>query len=490
MTTGSINWGIVPFRVAANNVTPSPFGYEPISHSYLRQMFTGEGAGQGNLVDYFLDVSHGKLDISGSTVLPWLDLPADGYTLSFPLYDWGVGLYWRKLKTLTDSGIPEEQASWMAVNIVNTVLRNTLKTLAHQEIKQVGLDVSSYFGLIFLVSNFLGVSRELFVIADNSPRDDRLFTLDLSGVANEMGHGLGLEDSVREGLSAERTDNWDLMSVYSPRVGLPDIYDTTTETAYFAGKVRPPASPPLPFTRHGPGLNAANMQIMGWLDPSRVATASGAESVVLRPLHRRDLPGNLAARVGSYLLEFRMNEKWDAGIPKPCILMHQAGWQSATGRARSELMVAHKSLSHHRGVRGRPELLEGDVFEQGDPLDIFSPHLKIHVEEINPVERRARISISLRPGRHPIEGITFGGVNVGGGGLIWTPGHGFKKVPPDSPLREVLELVAGIEAANEAAAGESGENRQRLRQAVGEQLERLREAVDQAAQALGRGPNP
>lgn len=74
MIAGKVNLGIVPFRVKVNSITPDAPGFEPVSHSYLRQMFTGEGAGKGNLVDYFLDVSHGKLDISGSTVLPWLDL--------------------------------------------------------------------------------------------------------------------------------------------------------------------------------------------------------------------------------------------------------------------------------------------------------------------------------------------------------------------------------------------------------------------------------
>jgi hypothetical protein len=473
----TVNWGIVPFRLKLNYITPDPPGYEPIGHAYLRQMFTGEGAGQGNLVDYFLDVSHGKLDISGSKVFPWLDLPSDTFTLG-SYYLWSQ--YYPKLESLTASGIPEEQAGWMAGTMANAVLRKFIKGLARDEIKKVGLDVSSYFGLIFVVSSFLD-PREFLVIADNSPRDDRLFGLDLSGVASEMGHGLGLEDSVRQNASAERTDYWDLMSVYGPRLGFPGDFDKK-ETAYFAqGNVRPSASPPLPFTRHGPGLNAANMQVMGWLDNSRVVTVGRADTVVLRPLHRRDLPGHLAARVGSYLLEFRMNERWDVGIPQPCILMHEVGWQSATGKARSELIVAHKSPV------SRPELLEGDVFEKGDPLDLFSSHLKIRVEEINPGTRVARISVSLRPPRQPPSVRTFGGVDVGGGGLIWTPGRGFKKVPPDSPLRGVLELVAALESLSERVVGESGDDQQRLRQAMDEQLQQLRVAVDQAVRALGNG---
>ena len=56
-----------------------------------------------------------------------------------------------------------------------------------------------------------------------------------------------------------------------------------------------------------------------WTDPgsARIST-----SVQLRPLHRRDLPGYLAARFGEYFIEFRMNTGWDARVPA-CILVHR-----------------------------------------------------------------------------------------------------------------------------------------------------------------------
>jgi hypothetical protein len=77
----------------------------------------------------------------------------------------------------------------------------------------------------------------------------------------------------------------------------------------------------------GPGLNAANMRSRGWLDESRVWTAtSGLVDVPLdiRPLHRRDLPGQLAADLcGDYLVEYRKKERWDASINRSAVFVHR-----------------------------------------------------------------------------------------------------------------------------------------------------------------------
>lgn len=473
-------WAIVPFRMKNNYLDRRSPDDEPIASVYLRQLFTGEGAGQGNLVDYFLDISHGKLDISNSVVFPWQDLPTDSFTLGSAYVGW-TGMYWREMKILGDSGVPEEQATWIAAARTNAALRAHVKQMARDEMKQVELDVSSCSGLLFVVEN---LAWDFGVIADGSPRNDRLFGLDLSGAANEMGHALGLEDSIQEGTGEERTDYWDLMSIYSPRIGIANSFDRS-EKAYFAGGSEISVGKPLPFTwlRHGPGLSAANMQIMGWLDHSRVHKVNGAETVVLRPLHRRDLPGTLVAQVGGYLLEFRMNEKWDAGIPKPCVLVHQVGANPSTGRPRSVLKMTQKGAPAHR-----PEMLEGDAFEHGDLRDIFSTHFRIQVEEINPTAQLARLSITVRPGKQPPSATTYGGVGVGGGGLIWTPGRGIKKVPPDSPLLDMLEIVAAIESLRDTSGTEAREHRDQAHADIGEQVDRLTEAFHTVVRKL-RGPN-
>jgi hypothetical protein len=47
----------------------------PFDPEYARQFFTRAGQGTRNLVDYFLDVSHGQADLGESEVFGWLDVP-------------------------------------------------------------------------------------------------------------------------------------------------------------------------------------------------------------------------------------------------------------------------------------------------------------------------------------------------------------------------------------------------------------------------------
>jgi hypothetical protein len=46
----------------------------------------------------------------------------------------------------------EEKANAIAAPIVNRDMRARLKGLAHSEIQKTGLDVSSFFGLIFVIA--------------------------------------------------------------------------------------------------------------------------------------------------------------------------------------------------------------------------------------------------------------------------------------------------------------------------------------------------
>lgn len=156
--------------------------------------------------------------------------------------------------------------------------------------------------------------------------------------------------------------------------------------------------PHRPYHTYGPGLNVLNMQIQGWLDLSRVYRfpATGSSHITLRPLHRRDLPGYLAARVGETWIEFRMNELWDSAIERPVMLLHR------------------------------------------------SDFVRIAVD-INAEAREATVHVTHRPARQLEPALPFGGVTSDGGGLIWTPGRGWVRVPPRSPLYAVLEQIAEIE---------------------------------------------
>ena len=61
-------WAILRIKFNDNNSEPYP-------RSYYENLFTSTGVGRGNnMVDFFRDVSHGNLDLSGSQVSDWLTL--------------------------------------------------------------------------------------------------------------------------------------------------------------------------------------------------------------------------------------------------------------------------------------------------------------------------------------------------------------------------------------------------------------------------------
>src|SRR5207245_10596279 len=87
-------------------------------------------------------------------------------------------------------------------------------------------------------------------------------------VGQEMGHGYGLVHSRVDGSTADYQDPWDTMSTWN------SCYSAVDPN----------------YGLIGPGLNAANMRNMGWLDESRVwkpSSAAFAEQIELRPLHMR-----------------------------------------------------------------------------------------------------------------------------------------------------------------------------------------------------------
>ncbi|MDT5005430.1 MAG: hypothetical protein QOJ24_2606 [Mycobacterium sp.] len=48
---------------------------EPLSGTYLNDMFTTAGAGTRNIIEFFDLMSHGRVDVSGSEVFDWITLP-------------------------------------------------------------------------------------------------------------------------------------------------------------------------------------------------------------------------------------------------------------------------------------------------------------------------------------------------------------------------------------------------------------------------------
>jgi hypothetical protein len=198
------------------------------------------------------------------------------------------------------------------------------------------------------------------------------------------------------------------------------------------------------FAWIGPGLNAWNMRSRGWLDESRVWKASGNacdETITLRPHVRRDLSGYLAAELMGFLIEFRVKEGWDAGIPRPAVLVHRFDG------ARSYLM---------HGNSGSPDLIAGDSFGDPDPgQDLpspFSDFKRVDVLSIDFLTRQATLRIRCH---HAIQLIMDGQavdpmylILSGSAYLRWVEQHH----PHELKVAEIEAALRGMTAEEQDAA--------------------------------------
>lgn len=260
------NWAILKCKFADDT---GPDVRPPLD--YL-DLFTGSGTGTNNMTDFFHDMSHGRLDLTGSQVFGWFTVPAR------------VADYQRAAK---DPVAP-------AVN------RNGLYAQCRQAAVDAGINLSAFAGTVVTMNGTVdafGYPHAMAVFCSS----DNIWP---SVLGQEMGHGYGLDHSRREGSDAEYKDRFDVMST------LGDAWTT----------------PDPRWNLIGPGLNAANMRSQGWLDETRVwkpGPGDFSTTITLRPLHHRDLAGSLAAELpGGELVEFRVPAGWDAALPQACVLVH------------------------------------------------------------------------------------------------------------------------------------------------------------------------
>lgn len=345
------------------------------ARTLYERLFTTAGSGSLNMVEFFSDVSHGKLDLSGTEVFGW-------YRLDRPRSDYVGNVYPQPTGKLNRNGLLDAARAAATAN---------------------GVDLTKFTGVVVVghgSTDLCGWVGGMAALCDDN-------SLQPSLIGQEMGHGYGLDHSRRDGSPADYDDPWDVMS-----------------TAAWPAEEAPHPD----YTNVGPALNAWNMRSRDWLDETRVATpSSGQFSLVqLRPLHRRDLPGYLAIEAGPYLVEFRVPERWDAGIDVGRVFVHRFASN------QSYLMA---------GSNGQWSLGVGDTFEDDSPIGGTRVHLK--VERIDTEARTADIAVSVRPGYRPpdlVTGQLFGGIAVDGGGWILINGK-IVKVPPRGPATKLLEIV-------------------------------------------------
>jgi hypothetical protein len=343
------------------------------------------------MVDFFRDMSHGQIDLSESEVHGWFTL-----SLNRAAYAGNVGTP------------PPGQVN-----------RNGLVAACRQAATTGGVDFSSFDGV--LVSMNGGVDLFGYVGGMEAFCDSN--SLSPSPLGQEMGHGYGLDHARRDGSDADYQDPWDVMSVYDGCFMEPSTeWDTI-----------------------GPGLNAWCMRSRGWLDETRVwnpAAPAYNSTVQLRPLHRHDLSGFLAADIGGYLIEYRPKAGWDAAFSRSAVFVHRFEDN------HSYVMPA---------TDGSFDLVTGSVFESGIAADRFSVYSRVEVIAINDSAATATLQVSHRPrAPFPIEGLIarlVGGVAVDGGGGVIIGGV-FHPVPPRGPESVILQqLVNYIEARNISDVG-------------------------------------
>jgi M6 family metalloprotease-like protein len=326
----------------------------PNFRTICERFFATPSAGY-NAYQFFWDMSHGNIDISGSKVLGWFTIEANVSDALPPRDPPPPGWIPRK-----------DQAA--------------LTALAKQAAINAGVDMNRFFATVLIMNLMTGWAQGQgslrAVWADWRRIDCRNFNGSLGArgpgggngtecFGQEMGHAYGLNHSYREGSNVQYQDPWDIMSSWA------NTYSATD----------------LDYAARGPGLNAWNMRSRNWLDESRVwrppdTYAKFDGSVQLRPLHRHNLAGYLAAEIPAFddassehLFEFRLKSGWDEEIPRSTVLIH------TFENGHSVIM---------RVTPAQYDLAIGVKFER-------RPYVSVEVTSIDEASQTATLRIVYRP---------------------------------------------------------------------------------------------
>ena len=347
---------------------------------HYRKLFTNEGAGTMNMVEFFSDMSHGQIDVGDSKVFGW-------YRLDRPRSDYVGNVYPQPTGKLNRNGLLDAARAAATAQKVDLT-------------KFDGVVVSALGG-----TDLCGWVGGMAALCDEN-------SLQPSLLGQEMGHGYGLDHARLNGSTTDYQDPWDVMST----AAWPDREASNAD-----------------YVNIGPGLNAACMRSRGWLDESRVWVGpySGFNQVItLRPLHQRGLGGYLAAEVGPYLVELRVRERWDSAIPRPAVLVHRfennhsylmPATNGSEDLAKGDRFEAGDDLHLYR-PHATVEVLE---------IDEGNRTAKLHLTWRPP---------NLLD-QYEVVGRLFGGVAVGGDGGIFVNGH-FYPVPPRGPEYQLITTLA------------------------------------------------
>ena len=285
LATSTTTYRYLVVKCQVSDVAAIPQGLD----TTIEQFFGISGAGYGNLVDYFHDVSYNRASVIGD-VVGWVMAPFNTADLSFPNGRLRADRRQRVmecLQALPADQLPDLEAFYGVVVINNAV----------QDGGSCGVGPVS-----------MTVSNKNYNLACHWFDANSLST---QFAAHEIGHGLGMDDSFDDsgrdcgGDPGRYCDPWDIMSAQR-------TYQFVDPNFVVAGG--------------GPGLSAPGLLKMGWMPAANRKQfdieTGGEQKFKLRALSRPrgSEPLMVALNVGAgpfdgnYTVEYRQGDGWDRGF--------------------------------------------------------------------------------------------------------------------------------------------------------------------------------
>jgi M6 family metalloprotease-like protein len=191
-----------------------------------------------------------------------------------------------------------------------------------------------------------------------------------SDAGHEMGHGYGLF----HGRDTRDPTNW-YTNAY-------DIMSWASHAKPFiAGTLGVPC--PEPGRLHGkpavtgPGLNALNVEKLGWMSEDRIYNYNGLAHIRLAPLEAPNETGYLMARTSTdvpyYTIEYRRKAGVDEGLPDKIVLVHkvQIDANASEGGGRCTNSICFHLVDDGGTTSNGPELKQGDTFQTSDGFGLY-----------------------------------------------------------------------------------------------------------------------
>lgn len=286
-STTSYPWLVVKCQVS--DVSAIPAGLD----TTIQQFFGISGAGYGNLVDYFHDVSYNRASVISDTFVGWIKAPFEQADLSFPNGRLRNDRRQRVMECL--EAIPTDQFPDLEAFYGVVVINNAVQDGGACGLGQVQMTVNKKkYKLACLWFDANSLSTQF--------------------AAHEIGHGLGLDDSFDDsgtlcGGSSDPgryCDSWDIMSAQN-------TYQFDDQN-FVVGD-------------GGPGMSAPGLLQMGWLPSDNQRRydleTGGEQKFKLRALSRPRGADPLMVLLnvggpgpfdGIYTIEYRQGVGWDRGF--------------------------------------------------------------------------------------------------------------------------------------------------------------------------------